>query len=164
MSASEDDDVQTAGDAGASLNNNNGSDNISGDDDGVVPLDDSRPNNNHKKNKKQRKNKRLSEAETAKRGVVYINRPPPYMRPDKVRHLLQQYAPVTRIYLAPEDETVRRRRRKDGGNRKKRYSEGWVEFESRKSVGWQDACYCPARAQDARCLDWLHRSVPMLGS
>lgn len=86
------------------------------------------------KQRKKVKRKRLSAAETARRGVVYINRPPPYMRPDKVRHLLQQYADVTRIFLQPEDETIRRRRRKEGGNRRQRYKEGWVEFADRKEV------------------------------
>jgi len=91
-------------------------------------------NDSDRKAKQKKIAKRLLKSATAKRGVVYINRPPPYMRPDKVRHLLQQYADITRIYLAPEDETVRRRRRKEGGNRKQRYTEGWVEFASKKEV------------------------------
>ena len=108
------------------------------DDDDVDDDDDDdeflvkKPN---KSKSKTSNSKKLSfEAATANRGVVYINRPTPYMRPDKVRHLLQQYADVTRIFLQPEDETVRKRRRKEGGNRKMRYKEGWVEFASKRDV------------------------------
>ena len=79
------------------------------------------PEHPETRKKQGAKKVKISASEAAKRGVVYISRPPPYMRPDKVRHLLQQYAEVTRIYLAPEDETVRRRRRKQGGNRKMRF-------------------------------------------
>ena len=72
-------------------------------------------------------------------------------RPPKVRHLLSQYAPIGRIYLAAEDPAATKARRKGGaggggggrsagvggaapmptGRRSKRFTEGWVEFESK---------------------------------
>lgn len=33
---------------------------------------------------------------------VYLSRIPPFMKPVKVRHLLERHAEVGRIYLAPE--------------------------------------------------------------
>jgi len=65
-------------------------------------------------------------------------------RPPKVRHLLSQYAPIGRIYLAAEDPAATKARRKGTsaggsgvgaarprptGRRSKRFTEGWVEFE-----------------------------------
>jgi ESF2/ABP1 family protein len=70
--------------------------------------------------------------EQANTGLVYISRVPPYMKPQKIRHLLSKYGEIGRIYLAPEDEHTRKRRKKAGGNRKLRYTEGWVEFKDKK--------------------------------
>eukprot|EP00048_Salpingoeca_helianthica_P020326 m.6031 g.6031 ORF g.6031 m.6031 type:complete len:321 (-) comp4670_c0_seq1:258-1220(-) len=67
-----------------------------------------------------------------KRGILYLSRIPPYMRPEKVRHLLSQFGKVDRVYLKPEDEEKRRRRMKLGGKRKRKYTEGWVEFISKR--------------------------------
>ncbi|RKP24582.1 hypothetical protein SYNPS1DRAFT_9173, partial [Syncephalis pseudoplumigaleata] len=61
-------------------------------------------------------------------GLVYLSRIPPFMKPQKIRHLLSQYGDIGRIYLAPEDEHARKRRRRMGGNRKLLFTEGWVEF------------------------------------
>ncbi|CAG8499319.1 3675_t:CDS:2 [Paraglomus occultum] len=66
--------------------------------------------------------------EQKKTGVVYLSRIPPFMKPQKVRYLLQAYGEIGRIYLAPEDQRIRQRRKKFGGNGKKNYTEGWVEF------------------------------------
>lgn len=66
-----------------------------------------------------------------KRGVVYISWIPPRITPSKLKQLLEQFK-VTRIYLVPEDEAVRKRRRKLGGNGSRRFREGWIEFASKK--------------------------------
>jgi ESF2/ABP1 family protein len=92
------------------------------------------------KTKKKPKVHKLSLAKTEdfneklrKRGVVYVARIPPRMTPTKVRALLGEHGEVTRVYLVEEDAAVRRRRRKlHGGNGSKRYTEGWVEFASKK--------------------------------
>lgn len=69
-----------------------------------------------------------------KPGVVYINRPPVFMKPVKVQHLLSQYGVVKRIFLQPEDDSVRKSRTKRGGSHKIKYTEGWIEFASRKDA------------------------------
>ena len=37
-----------------------------------------------------------------KRGVVYISRVPPFMKPNKLRTLLEPYGEITRLFLAEE--------------------------------------------------------------
>ena len=86
-------------------------------DDDVVPV--------AKKAKKAKKE--------AKKGVIYMSRVPPFMKPEKVRHLLSQYGDIERIYLVEEDKTARKKRLKAGGNKKVNFTEGWIEF-SHKSV------------------------------
>ena len=67
-----------------------------------------------------------------KRGVVYLARVPPFMKPNKARDLLSQYGEVTRLFLQEEDPAVRVRRRKHGGNVSKQFTEGWVEYAEKK--------------------------------
>ena len=50
-----------------------------------------------------------------------------------MRHLLEQYGQIGRIYLTPEDPTKYANRVKTGGCKKPCFTEGWVEF-SDKSV------------------------------
>jgi len=71
-------------------------------------------------------------AKLQKRGIVYISRVPPRMTPSKVKTLLSDFGTITRVYLVEEDKTKRKKRRKAGGSGGKRYTEGWVEFESKK--------------------------------
>ncbi|KAJ3116032.1 RNA-binding ATPase activator esf2 [Phlyctochytrium bullatum] len=65
-------------------------------------------------------------------GVCYISRVPPFMKPRKLRQLLEQFAKIGRIYLAPEDPKITARRKKYRGNKRINYTEGWVEFEDKK--------------------------------
>ena len=67
------------------------------------------------------------DAERAK-GVVYLSSLPAYIKPLKVRHLLERIGEVGRIYLAPEDSATYHRRVKSGGSKRVCYKEGWVEF------------------------------------
>jgi ESF2/ABP1 family protein len=69
-----------------------------------------------------------------KRGVLYVARIPPRMSPTKLKSLLGQFGPIVRVYLVPEDQTARKHRKKAGGSGSKRYTEGWVEFESKKTA------------------------------
>ncbi|GKT47374.1 pre-rRNA-processing protein ESF2 [Colletotrichum spaethianum] len=75
-----------------------------------------------------KKNLVATEEAVKKSGVVYISRIPPFMKPQKLRSLLEPYGKINRIFLAPEDPTAHARRVKNGGNKKKSYTEGWVEF------------------------------------
>jgi ESF2/ABP1 family protein len=92
--------------------------------------------------KKKKKAYKLSLTETEnfneklnKRGVVYVARIPPKMTPTKMKALLSEFGPVSRIYLVEEDPSVRKRRRKElGRSGGKRYLEGWVEFVSKKTA------------------------------
>ncbi|GAQ80255.1 hypothetical protein KFL_000500070 [Klebsormidium nitens] len=63
-----------------------------------------------------------------KRGVVYVSRIPPHLKPLKLRHMLEPFGEVLRIYLAPEDTAIRARRKRAGGDSGKNFTEGWVEF------------------------------------
>ncbi|KAJ2653445.1 RNA-binding ATPase activator esf2 [Coemansia sp. RSA 1250] len=67
-----------------------------------------------------------------KSGVVYMSRVPPYMKPIQVRHMLEKYAQIGRIYLVEEDEQRRKQRKKSGGNKRRQYVEGWIEFKNKK--------------------------------
>lgn len=67
-------------------------------------------------------------------GVVYLSSLPIYMKAEKVRHLMEQFGEIGRVYLAPEDPTEYKRRKKSGGNRKKKFTEGWVEFQDKRKA------------------------------
>eukprot|EP01125_Pyxidicula_operculata_P022096 TRINITY_DN887_c0_g1_i6.p1 TRINITY_DN887_c0_g1~~TRINITY_DN887_c0_g1_i6.p1 ORF type:complete len:294 (-),score=95.29 TRINITY_DN887_c0_g1_i6:109-990(-) len=86
---------------------------------------------------KERTEERLArlkkfQKEAKKRGVVYISRIPPRMKPSHIRTLLQEYGEIKRIYLAPESEVALKARKKRGGSKRKLFTEGWVEFENKK--------------------------------
>ena len=68
------------------------------------------------------------EHEQNQRGIVYISRVPPYMKPEKLRHELSKYGTIMRIYLTPEDRMIHLKRKRFKGNSKKNYIDGWVEF------------------------------------
>ncbi|GLI63019.1 hypothetical protein VaNZ11_005879 [Volvox africanus] len=67
-----------------------------------------------------------------RRGIVYISRIPPHMKPHKVRQLLEPFGDIGRVYCALEDPALRRLRKKKGGNTGKNFTEGWVEFEDKR--------------------------------
>eukprot|EP00899_Mesostigma_viride_P009698 jgi/Mesvir1/1872/Mv22907-RA.1 len=85
----------------------------------------------HKKVISQKKLAKIRE-DYANRGVVYLSRIPPHMKPNKLRQLLAQYGEITRVYLAPEDPRTRLRRKKAGRDTGKNFVEGWVEFAKKK--------------------------------
>ncbi|KAI3397433.1 hypothetical protein diail_10764 [Diaporthe ilicicola] len=85
-----------------------------------------------------KKNPVSTEAAIKKSGVIYISRIPPFMKPHKLRSLLSNYGTINRIFLAPEDPMAHQRRVRNGGNKKKMYTEGWVEFVSKKDA--KDVC------------------------
>lgn len=67
-----------------------------------------------------------------KRGVIYLSRVPPFMKPNKARIMFEQYGEVTRLYLSEEDSSVRAKRKQNGGNGSKQFNEGWIEFSEKK--------------------------------
>jgi len=70
----------------------------------------------------------------AGRGVMYLSRVPPFMKPNKLRELLSPYGEITRLFLQEEDATVRKRRKAGGGNGSKQFTEGWIEYEDKKTA------------------------------
>ncbi|GLE02311.1 hypothetical protein PINS_up011149 [Pythium insidiosum] len=91
----------------------------------------------------------------AKRGVVYISRVPPFMKPEKLKHLLGQYGAINRVYLVPEDKAQQKRRVAAGGNRKTKYTEGWIEFEDKK-VAKSVAAMLNTKQIGGRKRDYYH--------
>ena len=71
-------------------------------------------------------------ASLSKRGVIYVSRIPPFMKPNKMRVIFEEYGEVTRLYLAEEDAEQRRKRKELGGNASKQFKEGWVEYSDKK--------------------------------
>ncbi|KAJ6444547.1 U3 snoRNP-associated protein Esf2 [Purpureocillium lavendulum] len=69
-----------------------------------------------------------------KSGVVFLSRIPPFMKPAKIRSLLEPYGTINRTFLAPEDPVSHARRVRAGGNKKRLYTEGWVEFVRKKDA------------------------------
>ncbi|KAL9098235.1 MAG: hypothetical protein Q9187_009697, partial [Circinaria calcarea] len=70
----------------------------------------------------------------AKTGVLYLSRIPPFMRPSTVRHLLSPYGTITRLFLTPEAPSTHSARLRAGGNKKRSFTDGWVEFASKRDA------------------------------
>lgn len=74
-----------------------------------------------------------TEPKKQKRGIVYLSSIPKYMNIAKIRELLSEYGNIGRIYLQLAENEVERgktkKRKKIGGQS---FTEGWVEFESKK--------------------------------
>jgi len=69
-----------------------------------------------------------------KTGVIYLSRVPPFMKPSTLRSYLTPHGDTNRIFLTPEDDVQHKRRVRAGGNKKKSYTDGWVEFVSKKDA------------------------------
>ncbi|XP_055709456.1 uncharacterized protein LOC129805517 [Phlebotomus papatasi] len=66
-----------------------------------------------------------------KKGIVYVSNIPKYMTVAILKEFLGEYAEVGRVYLqnsqTDDDEGTKKKKRR-------RYTEGWVEFESKKKA------------------------------
>ncbi|KAG0653091.1 18S rRNA factor 2 [Hyphodiscus hymeniophilus] len=81
-----------------------------------------------------KKNLVATEAAVKRSGVVYLSRIPPFMKPMKLRSLLEPYGAINRIFLTPEDPVSHTRRVRNGGNKKRSFADGWVEFVNKKDA------------------------------
>lgn len=69
-----------------------------------------------------------------KTGVIYLSSLPPYLKPSALKTMLLQrgFGPINRVFLTPAVPST------GGGskrsNRRKMYTDGWVEFESKKTA------------------------------
>lgn len=89
---------------------------------------------------KQKKNKKISKmlskeklqrlkAKHEQRGIIYVSRIPPHMKPAKLRQLLSQYGEIGRVYCTPEDPLARKKRKQHGGN-----TGGWHRLVGKASM------------------------------
>ncbi|EHK99587.1 putative Pre-rRNA-processing protein ESF2 [Glarea lozoyensis 74030] len=85
-----------------------------------------------------KKNLVATNAAIKRSGVVYLSRIPPFMKPTKLRSLLEPFGEINRIFLSPEDPSSHARRVKNGGNKKRSFTDGWVEFVNKKDA--KSAC------------------------
>ncbi|EAQ88373.1 hypothetical protein CHGG_04992 [Chaetomium globosum CBS 148.51] len=105
-----------------------------------------------------KKNLVASEAAIKKSGVVYLSRIPPFMKPAKLRSLLEPYGKINRIFLTPEDPTEHTRRVRNGGNKKRSFTEGWVEFVKKKDA--KKVCdLLNAQTIGGKKSSWYHDDV-----
>jgi ESF2/ABP1 family protein len=81
-----------------------------------------------------KKNLVATEAAVKRSGVVYLSRIPPFMKPTKLRSLLEPYGAINRIFLTPEDPASHTRRVRNGGNKKRSFTDGWVEYVNKKDA------------------------------
>lgn len=80
----------------------------------------------------EEKTKPRKAPKSKKRGVIYFSSLPPYLKPRALKNLLQArgFEPITRIFLTPLMPSDSRQK----GNKRKTYSDGWVEFASKKTA------------------------------
>lgn len=74
------------------------------------------------------------EKKKKKPGVVYLSSLPPYMKPYALKSLFETrgFGPITKVFLSPEVRPASAPRRRS--NKRKTYSDGWVEFASKKTA------------------------------
>ncbi|EZG06686.1 hypothetical protein H106_03824 [Trichophyton rubrum CBS 735.88] len=82
-----------------------------------------------KATKKSRKNKT---------GVIYMSSLPPYLKPSALKSMLvaRGFGPITKIFLSPyvPPTSASRAAIKASRNKRRMYTDGWVEFESKKTA------------------------------
>ena len=74
---------------------------MEGSDNDVDNVDTKEPKKSKKMNRLRKEAEKYMD-DIAKRGVIYLSRIPPFMKPNKARSIFEQYGEVTRLYLAEE--------------------------------------------------------------
>ena len=101
----------------------------------------------------------LQYAESAKKkGVIYLSRIPPFMKPNKVRTHFEMYGEVTKLFLSEEEPSKRVIRKSKGGNGSKQFTEGWVEFDD-KQIAKSVAESLNGKAIGSKKGDYYHDDV-----
>uniref|UniRef100_A0A8C7T2H7 Activator of basal transcription 1 n=1 Tax=Oncorhynchus mykiss TaxID=8022 RepID=A0A8C7T2H7_ONCMY len=77
------------------------------------------------------KEKKVSVGKTCLPGIVYLGHIPPRLRPKNMRSMLSLYGEIGRIFLQPEDRSVKRKKKK-AGTKACSFTEGWVEFRDKR--------------------------------
>ncbi|KAF3400433.1 Pre-rRNA-processing protein esf2 [Talaromyces pinophilus] len=86
------------------------------------------------KEKPLKKQLKVKPPKKNKTGVVYLSSLPPYLKPMALKTLLVQrgFGPITKVFLTPAVHSTSGSGRRN--NKRKTYSDGWVEFESKKTA------------------------------
>lgn len=109
-------------------------DNDDEDEDGGAYLDVEAETVKEKSRTKPLSTKPLKAPKKNKTGVVYLSSLPPYLKPAALKSMLEarNFGPITRTFLAPliPSNSAPKRR----SNKRKIYTEGWVEFASKKTA------------------------------
>ena len=71
---------------------------------------------------------------TLNSGIIYLSKIPPFMKPSVLKQILSTHGPINRIYLSQEASSIHKKRVKYKGNKRINYTEGWVEFTSKKTA------------------------------
>ncbi|XP_029476935.1 activator of basal transcription 1 [Oncorhynchus nerka] len=77
------------------------------------------------------KEKKVPVGKTCLPGIVYLGHIPPRLRPKNMRSMLSLYGEIGRIFLQPEDRSVKRKKKK-AGTKACSFTEGWVEFRDKR--------------------------------
>ncbi|XP_031787202.1 activator of basal transcription 1 [Nasonia vitripennis] len=70
-----------------------------------------------------------------KRGIIYLSTIPRYMNVTKIREIFSAYGEIGRVYLQLADSELEDKKKLKKKKRKtpaKHFTEGWIEFESKK--------------------------------
>ncbi|KAL4939295.1 hypothetical protein BDV06DRAFT_199210 [Aspergillus oleicola] len=100
-----------------------------------VPASPSTSKSEKKKTSKPLDTDKLkSKPKKNKTGVVYLSSLPPYLKPFALKSLLEArgFGPITKVFLSPEVRPSSAPKRRS--NKRKTYSDGWVEFASKKTA------------------------------
>lgn len=84
---------------------------------------------------KQTKDTSTKKKKKDKTGVIYFSSLPPYLKPFALKTLLLQrgFGPINRVFLTPAVPSTSGAGSRRS-NKRKMYSDGWVEFESKKTA------------------------------
>lgn len=112
------------------------------DEEGSASLDDStKPTTKSAKSLKAKgklaKLSKLANGKAPKKarsGVIYFSSLPPYLKPFALKAMLEKrgFGGITKIFLAPLLPSAAGHRSRS--NKRKLYTEGWIEFESKKTA------------------------------
>lgn len=72
------------------------------------------------------------EGKRKKPGVIYLSSLPPYLKPFSLRNMLEKrgFEPITKLFLSPSSKAKSSSKK----NSRQLYSEGWIEFASKKTA------------------------------
>ena len=99
---------------------------------GAAGEPDSSPQGEEGEEEREPREKARKKRKPVEPGVVYISRLPPFLKPHRVRRMLEEHGEVLKVYLSPEDPAANARRRREGKPTGKSFTEGWVEFADKR--------------------------------